>query len=46
MEKIGSALREVISELGLATKEDLQAIERRLERIERRLAGEETDASE
>ena len=46
MEKIGSALREVISELGLATKEDLQAIERRLERIERRLAVEETDASE
>ncbi len=46
MEKISSALREVISELGLATKEDLQAIERRLERIERRLAGEETDASE
>jgi len=46
MEKISSALREVISELGLATKEDLQAIERRLERIERRLVGEETDASE
>ena len=46
MEKISSALREVISELGLATKEDLQAIERRLERIERRLVGEEPDASE
>ncbi len=46
MEKISSALREVIPELGLATKEDLQAIERRLERIERRLVGEEPDASE
>ncbi|RLE31874.1 hypothetical protein DRJ58_06045 [Candidatus Acetothermia bacterium] len=46
MEKISSALREVISELGLATKGDLQAIERRLERIERRLTGEKTDASE
>ncbi|HAF71025.1 MAG: Uncharacterized protein XD60_0410 [Acetothermia bacterium 64_32] len=46
MEKISSALKGAISELGLATKEDLQGIERRLERIERRLAEEETDASE
>jgi len=46
LEKISSALREVVSELGLATKEDLQAIERRLARIEGRLAGEEPDASE
>ena len=46
MEKINSALREVISEFGLATKEDLQAIERRLAHIEGRLAGEEPDASE
>ena len=46
MEKISSALREVISELGLVTKEDLQEIERRLARIEGRLAGEKTDDSQ
>ena len=46
LEKISSALREVVSELELVTKEDLQAIERRLACIEGRLAGEETDASE
>lgn len=45
LEKINNALRGVVTELGLATREDLQAIERRLERIEKRLA-EEKDASE
>jgi len=47
LEKIATTLGDVLAELGLPTKEDLQAIERRLERIERRLAGEETkDTSE
>lgn len=47
LEKINTALRSAVTELGLATKEDLQTIERRLERIERGLAGEQTkDASE
>lgn len=47
MEKISMALRSVLAELGLPTKEDLQEIKRRLERIERRLTAEEAnEASE
>lgn len=47
LEKISTALQNVLTELGLPTKEDLQTIERRLEGIERRLAGEEAkDTSE
>ena len=46
MEKISTTLQSVLVELGLPTKEDLYEIERRLERIERRLTGEKTDASE
>ena len=43
LEKINTVLRRAVTELGIATKEDLQTIERRLEGIERRLAEKETE---